>query len=151
MPFRSKQTLENWLTDFRNANVAGDHIRVILQDGSDGADTGLVIMQLGSAAASLYMQPVEIGEAKRRVTIVPALNDTDLSSEQLHTLSAELSVAARLCTYLEARSIGREEDAEETSDPEAASDAKSLTVAAVPPDTQRNRLSLRELLDLISQ
>jgi len=109
MPFRSKETLEQWVNDFHDARDAGDLVRVLVQDGSEGADTGLVIVPLRNATVSVFMEPVEIGDARWRVTLEPQPDFTILSSHQLHALSAELAVAAELCAFLEARSVGHEE------------------------------------------
>ena len=46
MPFRSKETLEEWLDEFRTTREGGALISVLLQDGGDGEDTGLVVVQL---------------------------------------------------------------------------------------------------------
>jgi hypothetical protein len=107
--FRSKETLESWLSDFRQEREAGELIEVLVQDGSEGADTGLVVVPLKSSTISVYMEPVEVGGAQWRVTIDPAPDTTILSSHQLQGLAVELSVAAELCAYLEARSVGHSE------------------------------------------
>jgi len=109
MPFRSKETLETWVSDFHDARGAGDRIKVIVQDGSDGADTGLVIVPLENASVSISMEPVEIGGSPWRVTIEPQPETTILNSHQLHGMAVELAVAAELCAYLEARSVGHDE------------------------------------------
>ncbi len=109
MPFRSKETLEQWVGEFHDAREAGDLVRVLVQDGSDGSDTGLVVVPLRNATLSVFMEPVEIGDAQWRITLEPQPDFTILSSHQLHSLAAELAVAAELCAFLEARSIGHEE------------------------------------------
>lgn len=109
MPFRSKETLERWVDEFHEARGAGERIKVIVQDGTDGADTGLVVVPLENATVTIFMQPVEVGAASWRVTIEPQPDTTILNSHQLHAMAVELSVAAELCAYLEARSVGHEE------------------------------------------
>ena len=113
MSFRSKETLETWLEDFRSAREAGDLIRVIIQDGSDGSDTGLVIVPVKHSSVSIFMQPIRIGERQWNITLEPNDENTVLSSHQLHSLASELAVAAELCSYLEARSIGHEEQSDQ--------------------------------------
>lgn len=117
--FRSKETLETWLEEFRSAREAGDLIRVIIQDGSDGSDTGLVIVPVKNSSVSIFMQPIQIGEARWNVTLEPSDENTILNSHQLHSLASELAVAAELCSYLEARSIGHDEQSD-TPDDDAA-------------------------------
>lgn len=109
MPYRSKETLERWLAEFREERGAGELVRVVVQDGSAGGDTGLIVVPLKSSTISIYMEPVEIGDAKWRITIEPDPHTTILSSHQLHGLSVELAVAAELCAFLEARSVGHDE------------------------------------------
>ncbi|WP_405374328.1 MULTISPECIES: hypothetical protein [unclassified Microbacterium] len=110
MPFRSKATLEQWVSDFHDSRGAGQLIKVIVQDGSDGADTGLVIVPLTHTTISVFMEPAEVGDAAWRVTIEPQPDTSVLNSHQLSSLAVELAVAAELCAYLEARSVGHEED-----------------------------------------
>jgi hypothetical protein len=114
MPFRSKETLERWLEEFHAQRGAGDLIRVAVQDGTGGADTGLVVVPLEHATVSVFMEPVDIGEAQWRITIEPQPDTTILSSHQLHAMAVELQVAAELCAFLEARSIGHEESLAES-------------------------------------
>lgn len=109
MPFRSKKTLERWVADFHEARGAGELVKVIVQDGSEGGDTGLVIVPLQNATVTIFMEPAAIGEASWRVTLEPQPDTTTLNSHQLHGMAVELSVAAELCSYLEARSVGHEE------------------------------------------
>lgn len=109
MNFRSKATLEKWVEDFRAAREAGDLVRVIIQDGSDGSDTGLVIVPVKNSSVSIFMQPIRIGDERWSVTLEPNDENTVLDSHQLHALASELAVAAELCSYLEARSKGHDE------------------------------------------
>jgi len=118
--FRSKETLETWLSEFRSAREAGDLIRVIIQDGSDGSDTGLVIVPVKNSSVSIFMQPIQIGEAQWSITLEPSDENTVLTSHQLHSLASELAVAAELCSYLEARSIGHDEQSDAAPADDAA-------------------------------
>lgn len=110
MPFRSKETLEHWVDEFHAQRGSGDLIRVLIQDGSEGSDTGLVVVPLANSSVSVFMEPIEIGDARWRITIEPQPDFTILSSFQMHALAAEFTVAAELCSFLEAKSIGHEED-----------------------------------------
>lgn len=109
MPFRSKHTLEHWLDEFISSRRAGDLIKVVIQDGSDGSDTGLIIVELRNATTSVFMQPSELGGLRWRTTIEPQPEPTVLTSHQLSSLAAELQVAAELCAFLEAKSLGHAE------------------------------------------
>ncbi|PKI89892.1 hypothetical protein CW368_12060 [Actinomycetales bacterium SN12] len=120
MTFRSKETLETWLEDFRASREAGDLIRVIIQDGSDGSDTGLVIVPVKHSSVSIFMQPIQVGEAQWKVTLEPIDENTELNSHQLHSLASELAVAAELCSFLEARSVGHDEQSDAQVDDSAS-------------------------------
>jgi hypothetical protein len=110
MSYRTKDLLEEWVTEFR---TEGHHIvsalDVLTQDGSDGSDTGLVVVRLDSVATDVYMQPVAIGDPHWEITVGGARGDIAMSSQQLLALTAELTLAAALCAFLEAKS--REHDA----------------------------------------
>lgn len=115
MVFRSKQTLEAWLDEFRDSREGGTLINVLVQDGADGADTGLVIVPLRDGSAEIYMQPAELGSAEWRVTISASSETLDLTSSQLQGLAAELAIAASLCQFLQEKSIGHDEGIGETA------------------------------------
>lgn len=109
MPFRSKHTLEHWLDEFTASRGAGHNMTVVIQDGSDGSDTGLVVVKLHNATTSVFMEPAELGGMRWRTTIEPQPDPTILTSHQLSALAAELQVAAELCAFLEAKSLGHME------------------------------------------
>ena len=109
MPFRSKDTLEHWLDEFHTARGAGDLIRVVHQDGDDGADTGLVLVPLRDSTASIFMEPLTIGHSRWRITIEPQPDLTVMTSQEMNAFAMELLVAAELCAFLEAKSVGHEE------------------------------------------
>lgn len=111
MPFRSKETLERWLGEFTSQRGAGELIKVVVQDGPEGSDTGLVIVPLRDSTASIFMEPVAPGEARWRITIEPQADLTVLTSHEVNAFAIELLVAAELCAYLEARSVGHVEEA----------------------------------------
>lgn len=109
MPFRSKQTLEAWLEEFRTTREGGAMIKVLLQDGVDGADTGLVVVPLQNDLLEIFMQPVSPGDPRWAVSLEPRDLAAELSAAELHALAAELLVAASLCQFLEEKSVGHEE------------------------------------------
>jgi hypothetical protein len=104
MPYRTKQLLESWLEEFRSTREGGGLITVLLQDGADGADTGLVVVPLRNDSIEVYMQPVAIGHERWTVAISPRADPVELDAGQLHALAAELEVAASLCAFLQERS-----------------------------------------------
>lgn len=121
MPFHSKKTLEHWVAEFVDSRGAGDLIRVAVQDGSGGDDTGLVIVPLENAPNSVWIEPRDTGdELNWLITIEPADEALELTSFELNALTHELQVAAELCAFLQEKSLGHFE-------PEAQAGNESTT------------------------
>ncbi len=106
VPYRSKALLEEWVQEFREQghSIAGS-LDVALQDGSDGADTGLVIVHLKNEYADVYMQPQGLDDPLWEATLTPRPGDLNLTPYQLAGLAAELVVAGNLCTFLQFKSL----------------------------------------------
>ncbi len=102
----SKALLEEWVQEFREQGhrIAGS-LNVALQDGSDGADTGLVIVHLKNEYADIYMQPRAIGDPHWEATLTPRLRDLALTPYQLASVAAEFVVAGNLCTFLQYKAL----------------------------------------------
>lgn len=105
MAFRSRRTLEAWIEEFLALGypIAGS-IRVMPQDGADGADTGLVGVRLAHASTITYVQP-ESPNAKRWVATMEARDEAVLlDSAELLSLAGELAVVSALCAFLQTKS-----------------------------------------------
>lgn len=76
-----------------------------LQDGSEGADTGLVIVHLKNEYADIYMQPRGPDDPLWEATLTPRPQDVALTSYQLASVAAEFVVAGNLCTFLQFKSL----------------------------------------------
>lgn len=114
--FHSKETLESWVADFVEARTAGDEIRVAVQDGSDGEDTGLVLIPLENAPNAVWIEPRDSGdELSWHVFIEPSNDTIELTSFELNALTHELQIAAELCAFLQERSLGHYEPAAEAT------------------------------------
>ncbi|MGP3534715.1 hypothetical protein ACTU3I_07960 [Microbacterium sp. RD1] len=109
MPYRTKAVLEDWLQEFPayGSELLG---HVALQDGSDGSDTGLVIVRLQNAPTGVFMQPVGRGDPRWEVTFEARLEDLSMDADRVAALARELELASRLCRHFEAKS--REHDRE---------------------------------------
>lgn len=125
MVFHSKQTLEHWVAEFIDARSGGEEIRVAIQDGSGGEDTGLVLVPLEVAPNSVWIEPRNNGEELSwHIFIEPADETLELTSFELNGLTHELQIAAELCAYLQERSLGHyEPDATPESSPESSASA----------------------------
>ncbi len=105
MPFRTMATLESWLEEFRQLGypVAGT-LRVIQQDGDDGADTGLIAIELAHGAVASYIQPGVDGSPEWVATMEARDDALTLDAASLLSVAAELSVVSALCTFLQSKS-----------------------------------------------
>ncbi|MCS5715737.1 hypothetical protein NVV95_14395 [Herbiconiux sp. CPCC 205716] len=109
MPYRTQEILSQWLEEFLAAGRRIDGlVEVLRQDGEDGADTGLVVIELANAPTTLYLEPVAPGDPRWAVTFLARDIDAARSSERVGALAAELAVVAELCRHLEARSASWE-------------------------------------------
>ena len=105
MPFRNMTTLESWLDEFQSKGYPLDgSIRVMGQDGDDGANTGLVGVTLTHAAVVVYIQPESLDSARWLVTFEAREAQLDLDSASVLRLAAELTTVSALCAFLEGKS-----------------------------------------------
>ncbi|QEW02252.1 hypothetical protein [Microbacterium lushaniae] len=110
MPYRTQALLQDWMDQFR-ADGREIHGHVALQDGSDGRDTGLVIVRLVNATTEMFMQPVAPGEQRWEITLQARPHDSVITPDQLDELSVELQLAADLCRFLQEKSAEHDREA----------------------------------------
>jgi hypothetical protein len=112
MPYRTHDVLQSWLDEFK---AAGHELlgHVALQDGSDGRDTGLVIVRLENATTQMFMQPVAPGDQRWEITLEARHNDMIATADQLEQLSEELRRAAELCRFLQEKSAQHDREVEQ--------------------------------------
>ncbi|MBM3714755.1 MAG: hypothetical protein FJW64_03305 [Actinobacteria bacterium] len=122
MPFHSKRTLEHWIAEFIDARSGGEDIRVAVQDGEDGQDTGLVVVPLENAPNTVWIEPRATGDDLTwHVLIEPSTETLELTSFELNGLTHELQIAAEVCAFLQEKSLGHfEPAASPESSPEAS-------------------------------
>lgn len=103
MPYRTREVLEEWLRDFPGY---GDELRghVALQDGSDGSDTGLVILRLRYATTGVFLQPVGRGDPRWEVVFEARHDELISDADGVDALGRELRLAAALCRHFEQKS-----------------------------------------------
>ena len=109
MAFRSREVLEAWVEEFLALGypLAGT-LRVMDQDGGDGADTGLVGVHLAHASTITYLQPETPTSHRWVVALDPREETVVLDSPGLLHLATELSTVSALCAFLQAKSAGLE-------------------------------------------
>jgi hypothetical protein len=105
MPFRSMTILESWLDEFRSKGYPIDgSVKVMDQDGDDGADTGLVGFTLAYSSSVAYIQPESPGSSRWFVTFAARESEVDLDAATVLRLAAELTTVSALCAFLEEKS-----------------------------------------------
>ncbi|WP_308798231.1 hypothetical protein [Agromyces silvae] len=105
MPFLSFRTLEGWLREFEGLGYPhGASLKVVHQDGANGADTGLVSVSLTGASTDTYIQPETVGSRKWFVTFEPRDASLMLDPAGVLHLSSELATVSALCAFLQAKS-----------------------------------------------
>ena len=75
-----------------------------VQDGEDGANTGLVIVRLSHAPTGVFIQPASQDASEWVATMEPREETLVLDPAGLLDLSAELAAVSDLCAYLEEKS-----------------------------------------------
>ncbi|WP_461471298.1 hypothetical protein [Microbacterium sp. HJ5] len=97
--------MESWLAEYRALEKPqGDAARVMVQDGEDGANTGLVVFRLGQAPTGVYIQPADQDPTKWVATMEAREENLVLDPAGLLGLSAELAAVSELCAFLEQKS-----------------------------------------------
>lgn len=105
MPFRRIETLKSWVAEFEAQNSVGaSDIRVIPQDGAEGADTGLVAMRLPNSPTEIYIEPPTRKGEQWMVTFEPREDYVRLGAVEVQTIAVEMSMLARLCAFLQEKS-----------------------------------------------
>ena len=105
MPFRSLSTLESWLQEFRQQGYpAAGKMKVLEQDGEEGANTGLVAVQLADGSIATYIQPEGGGSRQWVVTVEAVETAVTLDADSVRNLATELSVVSALCAFLQDKS-----------------------------------------------
>jgi hypothetical protein len=105
-PARTMALLQQWVDEFTalTTHTLVD-IKVAVQDGGDGRDTGLVIVQLGNGGADMHMQPSALDNVDWEVTLTSHPGDLTLTPFQMSALAAEIAVASDLCAFLQFKSL----------------------------------------------
>lgn len=104
MPFRTKETLERWVTEFETAGHGVASTIGVLDHDDEAGGTGLVVVSLEHVPIDVYFEPLAPGDPHWTVTFTRRDVDITMDAARLAKLVTELTVASELCTFLEARS-----------------------------------------------
>ncbi len=103
--YRTIETLQSWVEEFvAQQGVGAGAIRVIPQDGDDGADTGLVAMRLLNSPTEIYLEPPHGSVDEWTITFEPREEPVTLGSSAVSAMATEIARLAALCAYLQQRS-----------------------------------------------
>jgi hypothetical protein len=107
VPFRSKETLQGWVSEFlqQGYTVVSD-LDVLTHDGGAGEDTGLIVMRMKNSTTELYLQPIGPYDPHWELIFEPRADANRATLAQLVGLTEELMVASTLLAFLEGRSRG---------------------------------------------
>jgi hypothetical protein len=105
MPFRSLEVLQSWVAEFELIHAPRNGaVRVIPQDGDDGADTGLVAMRILNSPAEIYLEPPRSAGEEWTVTFEPREEPVRLGADDVRRIANELTTLAGLCAFLQTKS-----------------------------------------------
>lgn len=105
-PRRSGDQLRVWVDEFlEQGHAVAGAVKVVDQEDADRQDTGLVVMNLRNAAASIYMQPRGYDDPLWEATLTARPEDLTLSPHDMASLAAELVIAGNLCSFLQFKSL----------------------------------------------
>lgn len=106
VPARTRALLQEWVDEFTALTThTFVDIKVAVQDGVGGRDTGLVIVQLGNGGADMHMQPRSMDSVDWEVTLTSRPGDLTLTPFQMSSLAAQVAVASNLCSFLQFKSL----------------------------------------------
>jgi len=105
MPYRSFTTLQAWVAEFTAARGCGDLFKVIPQDGSDGADTGLIVIPIHGETTTAYLEPSTDGASRWCIQFEPRSRPAVMSGAEVRAMASQLQLAAELCDYIEQKSV----------------------------------------------
>lgn len=102
MPFRTRETIQPWLDEFRQLGFAvSDTLRVAELEGEDG----VVILNLEHSPTNVFLHPnVQDGQARWVVTFEARDEAVEMDGAGLARLNAELGALSALVAFLQAKS-----------------------------------------------
>lgn len=105
MPFHSEELLRLWVDEFAELGYPiSARVKVVPQDGTDGADTGLIALNLLDSMTLTYLQPEPRGSVHWGITFEARERDLTLGPARTLELAGELTMVAALCTFLQTKS-----------------------------------------------
>jgi len=107
--YHTLATLQGWIDEFTDLHAPfASEVSVLIQDGADGADTGLVEIRMVNATTVTTIEPESVG-SNRWVTIFDAREDAlRLDAKAVMWLSRELATVSELCSFLERKAAAYE-------------------------------------------
>lgn len=106
MPFRTRATLQSWVEEFNRQEHAGYHsVRVLPQDGAEGADTGLIAVRIPDSPTEIVIEPPSSTTGSEwSITFEPREQSVTLGATAVARIAEEVAMLAELCTFLQKKS-----------------------------------------------
>ena len=106
MPFRTIATLQSWVEEFTTLGHSSlSSIRVIPQDGEQGADTGLVAVRIPDSPTEIVIEPPSPATGPEwSITFEPRDEPVTLGASAVARMAAEVSALAELCAFMQRKS-----------------------------------------------
>ena len=107
--YHTLPTLQGWIDEFTDLHAPFvSEVVVLIQDGEDGADTGLVEIRMVNASTVTTIEPEFVG-SNRWVTVFDARDEPlRLDAKTVMWLSRELATVSELCSFLERKASAYE-------------------------------------------
>lgn len=107
--YHTLPTLQGWIDEFTDLHAPFvSEVVVLIQDGEDGADTGLVEIRMVNATTVTTIEPEFVG-SNRWVTVFDARDEPlRLDAKTVMWLSRELATVSELCSFLERKASAYE-------------------------------------------
>ena len=103
MAFHSREQLEGWVDEFRARGWdVWPTLRVVIQDGTEGGDTGLIMLAMENVSTNVYIQTGD--DARWLVTFEGRDEPVELDAPRLDLLGTEVTTLSSLVAFLQGRS-----------------------------------------------
>lgn len=107
MPYRSKATVQSWVDEYLTTHTEDAVVVTVLEkDFTPGPESGMVVVSLRNASTVTYIQAVVDDSGPHWVvTFEPRAEGFDLDAPGVARLSSDLGAIARMCAYLQERTL----------------------------------------------
>lgn len=110
------EALDAWVEEFKTLNLdVSEGTKVMVQDGEDGRDTGLIGVRLQHVSTTAYLQLESLESGRWLATFEARDAAVVQDAAALLELSKEIATIAALCAFLQAKTNEVVEPAEQAA------------------------------------